>query len=195
MKYLKRRRAVLYDGQLPDDIIIWEVEPLCDSLPFNMTIDKTELLQRIIAQLTHDLELLFSAAKAAHEASISEENIPDNKYDTLALEASYVAQGQANRAQKIRQSLETYKQLPPLSDGEVIRLTSLITIEADGGARKTLFIGPLEGGLKIRFQETEIMVITPASPLGRKLIGKVVGDTVEVGDGSNRIEYEVVAVC
>jgi transcription elongation GreA/GreB family factor len=160
-----------------------------------MTIDKTELLQRIIAQLAHDLELLFSAAKAAHEASISEENIPDNKYDTLALEASYVAQGQANRAQKIRQSLETYKQLPPLSDGDVVRLTSLVTIEADGGARKTLFIGPLEGGLKIRFQETEIMVITPASPLGRELIGKAVGDTVEVGDGSSRIEYEVVAVC
>lgn len=192
---MKRRRAVLCDGQLPVDIIIWEVEPLCDTLPFNMTIDKTELLQRIIAQLAHDLELLFSAAKAAHEASISEENIPDNKYDTLALEASYVAQGQANRAQKIRQSLETYKQLPPLSDGDVVRLTSLVTIEADGGARKTLFIGPLEGGLKIRFQETEIMVITPASPLGRELIGKAVGDTVEVGDGSSRIEYEVVAVC
>lgn len=156
---------------------------------------KTELVNSIIARLTHDLDMLSSAARAAHEASIHEENIPDNKYDTLALEASYVAQGQANRAQEIRQSLETYKQLRLLqTDDEVVRLTSLVTVASDNGMRK-VFIGPSEGGLKIIGLAVEIMVITPASPLGRGLLGKSVGDTVGIlADGCCN-EYEILESC
>ncbi len=157
-------------------------------------MNKPELLQRIIAQLTHDLELFLSAAKSAHKGATHEESAPDNKYDTLALEASYVAQGQANRAQDIKRSLDLYKQLTLLSDPEVIRLTSLVTIEADDGSRKELFIGPAEGGLKITDQLTEIMVITPVSPLGRELLGKSLGDAVEIEAGPNFIGYEIVAV-
>ena len=74
-------------------------------------MDKTNLLRLIVEQLAHDLSVQFNAALTAHEASTHEENIPDNKYETLALEASYLAQGQANRAQEIRRALETYKQL------------------------------------------------------------------------------------
>ena len=43
--------------------------------------------------------------------------------------------------------------------------------------------------------QTEIMVITPASPLGRALLGKSIGDTVEIAAGSNRIAYEIAAIC
>ncbi len=157
-------------------------------------MNKPELLLQIIAQLTRDLEVFSSAAKAAHEASIHAENIPDNRYDTLALEASYVAQGQANRAQELRQSIETYKQLALISDGNVIRMTSLVTITAEDGTEKVVFIGAAEGGLKITDCRTEIMVITPASPLGRELLGKSLGDTVEIEAGTSRIEYEIVAV-
>ncbi len=157
-------------------------------------MNKPELLQQIIARLAHDLDLFLSAAKTAHKAATHEESVPDNKYDTLALEASYVAQGQANRAQDIKRSLDIYKQLHLVPRGEVIRLTSLVTIEADDGSRRELFIGPAEGGLKITDDRTEIMVITPASPLGRELLGKSLGDAVEIEAGPNVIGYEIVAV-
>lgn len=157
--------------------------------------DKTELVSKIIEKLAYDLDVLFTAAKAAHDASIHEENIPDNKYDTLALEASYVAQGQANRAQEIRQSLEIYKQLTLQQAGdEVIRLTSLVTVALDNGTQKIVFIGPAEGGLKVVEDSLEIMIITPASPLGRKLLGKSVGDCIEIVTGASRSEYQVIEV-
>ena len=35
-------------------------------------------------------------------AGYPEENIPENKYDTLGLEAAYLATGQARRAEAIR---------------------------------------------------------------------------------------------
>lgn len=160
-------------------------------------MDKSHIFQLIIERIAQDRNILFNAAKTAHEASIHEENIPDNKYDTLGLEASYVAQGQANRAQEIRLALETYTQLELQSfDADApIRLTALVTLQDDDGAVKRVFIGPREGGLKIRYHGSEIMVITPGSPLGKNLIGKRSGDLIETGSGSGRKEYEIIEVC
>lgn len=156
---------------------------------------KTELLKRIIAQLSHDLEVQFNAARTAHEAATHSENIPDNKYDTLALEASYVAQGQANRASEIRRAIEIYRQLKlkPIEDNE-ITMTALVTLEAEDGTTKAVFIGPLEGGLKIATAGAEIVVITPGSPLGQELLGKTIGDTICMGIGANRTDYEIIEV-
>jgi len=162
-------------------------------------MDKTQLLQLIIAQLTHDLSVQFNAALAAHEASTHEENIPDNKYETLALEASYVAQGQANRAQEIRRALDTYKQLTlqQFDDSSAIGLTALVTLTGEGDTSRTFFIGPLEGGMKLTdsLTGTEITVITPASPLGRDLIGRGVGDLVRLRVGTGDREFEIAEVC
>ena len=158
-------------------------------------MNKTEIMKCIIAQLSHDLHVFFTAAKSAHKAATHAENIPDNKYDTLALEASYVAQGQANRAQEIRKSIEIYKQLTPQdANDKIIRLTSLVSLEDLEGAAKTVFIGPVEGGLKIDHRGKEIVVITPGSPMGRALIGKRVGDSVEIKVGTDRREYEIAEV-
>lgn len=160
-------------------------------------MDKIHLLQLIVEQLTDDLAVQFNAAITAHEASTHEENIPDNKYETLALEASYVAQGQANRAREIKRALEFYKQLTlqQFDDGCTIRLTALVSLAGDDATTRTVFIGPLEGGMKVSDQQTEIVVITPASPLGRDLIGKSVGDTVRIGSGSGGKKFEIVGVC
>jgi transcription elongation GreA/GreB family factor len=159
-------------------------------------MNKVYLLQLIISKLSDDLKVLLNAAKTAHEASTHEENIPDNKYETLALEASYVAQGQANRAQEIRLALETYKQLSlqNFCRDAAIRLTALVTLEGQDGSSKTVFIGPQEGGLKITNGQANIMVITPQSPLGRDLIGKSVGDQLKIGIGAGRKEFEIVDV-
>jgi transcription elongation GreA/GreB family factor len=159
-------------------------------------MDKTDILQLIVEQLTHDLAVQFNAAVTAHEASTHEENIPDNKYETLALEASYVAQGQANRAQEIKRALEMYKQLPlqQFDDDCTIRLTALVTLAGEGAADRTVFIGPLEGGMKVLYHQSEIVVITPASRLGRDLIGKNIGDLVRIGGGRGGKEFEIVEV-
>jgi transcription elongation GreA/GreB family factor len=162
-------------------------------------MDKTDLLNLIIDQLAYDSGIQLNAAKTAHEASTDAENIPDNKYETLALEASYLAQGQANRAQEIKRALTAYKQLElQFFDNESsIALTALVTLASDEAATRWVFIGPREGGMKITDQltETDIVVITPASPLGRDLIGKSVGDQVRIGAGSSGKVFEIVNVC
>lgn len=159
-------------------------------------MSKADLLQSIIAALAADLATLTAAARQAHAAATHEECIPDNKYDTTALEASYVAQGQANRAAEIRRALERYRALVlrPFDAESPVRLTALVTLETDDGRRLQVFVGPDAGGLKVGQGETECTVITPDSPLGRELLGKVCDDEIEVDQGESRKAYTIVAV-
>lgn len=159
-------------------------------------MDKAVLLNQIIARLEADHALLLQAAKTAHAAATHEENIPDNKYATLGLEASYLAQGQANRAQEILEALKAFRQLAvhQFSGASPIRLTALVQLEDEAGASRLVFLGPAAGGLCLTFEEQEVMVITPASPLGRGLLGKRCGDSLQIRTDVLR-EYEIVSVC
>jgi len=159
-------------------------------------MNKEPLRTQIMERLTADLATLFRAARTAHEAATHEECLPDNKYDTTALEASYIAQGQANRAQEIRQALESYRtlSLQDFDDNTPIRLTALIDLEDDDGNRRTVFLGPEGGGLRLTVDGLEVTVVTPASPLGRSLLGKGVDDEVDVSTDSCTRSFHILAI-
>ncbi|UFS68775.1 GreA/GreB family elongation factor [Geomonas sp. RF6] len=157
---------------------------------------KEKIVALIAGALSHSHEVLLDAARTAHRAATDSENIPDNKYDTLSLEASYVAQGQANRAQEIRGALESYRHLEVrgFSADSAVRLTALVTLEDEEGTQKRIFLGPAAGGLRISDEAGEITVITPHSPLGRQILGREVGDVVQVDCGGSEREYEIVEI-
>jgi transcription elongation GreA/GreB family factor len=158
---------------------------------------KERIIQEIITALSADLTVFSVAARAAHEAATHAECLPDNKYDTTALEASYIAQGQANRAQEIRAALESYRTLTLHDfDGDTpIRLTALVTLEGGEGKVRRFFIGPQAGGMRIVDGDGEIVVITPGSPLGRSLLGLRTGDEVRADDDATAVPFTIVAVC
>lgn len=159
-------------------------------------MDKEKILQCIIKKLTEDLTILLQAARAAHAASVHEENKPDNEYDTLSLEASYIAQGQANRASEIRFALEAYKNfvLKKLGEDCGICLSALVQIAAEDAPAMWVFMGPEAGGLKVAHDGAEIIVITPNAPLGKALIGKCAGDQVLLQIGKTQREFEIIEV-
>ncbi len=159
-------------------------------------INKEELLSLILTRLQHDYELQLQAAKAAHEAATHEECVPDNKYATLGLEASYIAQGQANRAQDILRAQQQLQHmtLKPFSVDTPIRLSAVVELRDDEGQGRHVFIAPAAGGLELEFGEIKVMVMTPASPLGKQLIGRRCGDLVELTTNTFR-EYEIIGVC
>jgi len=154
---------------------------------------KARLRQQLITRLEADLALLTEAARAAHAASTDPECQPDNKYDTTALEASYVAQGQANRAAQIRAALAAWRALKPrgFAENEMIRLGALVTLEDDAGNKLRVWLGPEAGGLKLKDEQGEIVIVTPAAPLGKALLGLEMDDMVTAGDGR---ELTVVSI-
>jgi transcription elongation GreA/GreB family factor len=146
-------------------------------------MDKAFLLSRIVTALETDMEVLRRAAQTAYEAATAEENIAENKYDTLGLEASYLATGQARRTAEIRQALLTYQQLllRNYDPARGVQVSNLITLEDEHGGQRLLFLGPEAAGLKIGEGDELVTVITPRSPLGQQLAGKKVDDEVSLG--------------
>ena len=72
-------------------------------------MDKLLLQQQVLERLAEDLLQAEQAARAAHKTATHEENVAENKYDTLGLEAAYLATGQARRADTIRQAFDSVR--------------------------------------------------------------------------------------
>ena len=145
-------------------------------------MDKATLLQRIVATLEHDMEALRRAAQTAYETATAEENIAENKYDTLGLEASYLAAGQAKRVEEIKQALALCQNMPlrAFDDQRGIEVGALLGLEDENGRQQWLFLAPDAAGLKVDVVGQPVTVITPRSPLGKSLLGKFEGDEVEI---------------
>ena len=158
-------------------------------------MNKTDLLKSIIERLEIDLDMIQRAAQTAYETATAEENIAENKYDTLSLEASYLATGQARRMEEIRQACKAYQQLTmrDYDPERGIQISNLVQLEDAQGHQQLLFLGPEAAGLQIGTGPSKVTVITPRSPLGQQLLGKFEGDEITLVLGNGRQVQEVVS--
>ena len=139
----------------------------------------------MLEKLEIDLDVLQRAAQTAYEAATHAENIAENKYDTLGLEASYLATGQARRVEEIRQALKQCRAmaLAPYDAASGIQIGALIELEAENGSAQWLFLAPDAAGLKLEHGGQTVTVITSRSPLGAALLGKQLDDEVQINVG------------
>lgn len=158
-------------------------------------MNKTKLLEQIIAGLGKSLRVLEKAARASHAEATHESSKAESKYDTRGLEAAYLAGGQARQAREILDSIKFYQSLAVknFTPGEMIDLTALVELDIDG-KRSAYFIGPRSGGLEIEFHRQEVTVITPQSPLGQNLMGKKAGDGWTAKLGGSTVKYRIHSV-
>jgi transcription elongation GreA/GreB family factor len=157
-------------------------------------MNKTALQQQIIATLEADREVARTVLAAPHEAATHAESKAENKYDTRGLEAAYLADGQRRRLHEIETALAAYRNLQLTSgSNECVRVGALLCLEHDGHER-WFFLGPDAAGLKLQHEGREILVISPRSPLGHGLLGRQVGDEVELQVNGQRQSYEVLEV-
>ena len=159
-------------------------------------MDKFLLQQRVLERLAEDLLQAEQAARAAHETATHEENIAENKYDTLGLEAAYLATGQARRAEAIRQAMVHWRQFRPLpyDANKGIQLGALVCLVDADDRQQQLFLGPDGGSMKLHCGDQFVQVISSDAPLGRALLGKCEGDEVSIQIAAVRQQFEVLQV-
>ena len=156
-------------------------------------MDKKQLIEQVISQLQADLDTNIAAANKAREDATHEENVAENKYDTLGLEASYLAHGQSKRVEALELEIAAYRSMPlkEFTEDSAVGLSALITLKADDGAEKHLFIGPAGGGIQVGHESYTVIFVTPEAPIGKVLIGRYSGDVVLLPQG----EFEITDVC
>ena len=160
------------------------------------TMDKFLLQRQVLERLAQDLLQAEQALRTAHETATDEENIAENKYDTLGLEAAYLATGQARRAESIRQAMVNWRQFRPrpYDANKGIQLGALVCIVGSDDKQQQLFLGPIGGSMKLVAGPQHVQVISCEAPLGRAMLSKCEGDEVSIQVASIRQQFEVLRI-
>jgi hypothetical protein len=159
-------------------------------------MDKFLLQQQVLDRLAEDLLQVEQAVRVAHETATHEENIAENKYDTLGLEAAYLATGQARRAAAIRQAMANWHQFrpSPYAASIGIQIGALVCLVDSDDKQQYLFLGPDGGSMKLVSDGQLVQVISSEAPLGRAVLGKCEGDEVSIQGAPIRQQFEVLRV-
>ena len=144
---------------------------------------KSTLLEQIRIELNARLERVSKAAMEAHAAATDPGSKAESKYDTRSLEASYLAAGQAKRVDELAESVRIFDALtlPDFSMEDAIGAGALVEIEM-AGETSLLLLVPAAGGMTVNHHGEEITLLSPASPLYRKLTGMRAGSSLNQGD-------------
>lgn len=155
-----------------------------------------DLISAIVEKLKLELSTAVTASQQAHDSATHSENIAANRYDTLAVEAAYLAHGQSMRIAELKQSIDLYQRFkrPSFNVRSTIELGALVCIEDAKGQQRHLLIGPAAGGLTINSEPWPIQVITPTAPLGLALMGKRVDDEMDWQINQRKESFCIVAV-
>ena len=161
---------------------------------------KKQLVNEIIDHLQTELTIAQQAADHAHNAAIDDQSIAETQYDNLAIEASYLAEGQSKRVIEYQQALQAYQQLTLLefNENSPIKLTALVQLGKDQACHHWFFIGPYAGGFRTNVLnktiEQQITVITPQSPMGMAMLAKQQDDDIEIRLGHEKLNDFICAV-
>ncbi len=158
--------------------------------------NKKQLVDLVVTALSKQLQQAIDAANEAHAAAVDDQSVAETQYDTLAIEASYLAEGQSKRVIEFQHAIDAYKALELLefNNDSYIALAALVQLSADSDDNHWFFIGPAAGGFRCQIAQQNITVITPQSPMGIALIGKQLDDDIEVMLGSNKLEDYVMTL-
>ncbi len=154
-------------------------------------MDKALIFKTLIEEITRNLQAALTAAQNTYDIATHEDNKAENKYDTRGLEASYLAGAQAERVRDLKETLTVISTIPfkKFSGDDKIAITALVEIQS-GEKTNWVLVLPKGGGQNVLFQQRNIKVITPESPLGQLLIGKKNGDEFAL----NTKDYLIAAV-
>jgi transcription elongation GreA/GreB family factor len=135
-------------------------------------MDKTFLVEQLGTKIRDQAQTtLRAAADAGVEAR------------TGAARAVNLARGTAQRTEAAKATLDALDafRVRPYRRGEALGLGAVVEIE-DGDAGRTLFLAPVGAGEELSGPGGDgvFQVVTPVSPIGRAIVGKKVGDVVEV---------------
>ncbi|MDQ6995510.1 MAG: transcription elongation factor GreAB, partial [Mariprofundaceae bacterium] len=86
--------------------------------------DKQSILELIIQKLEEDISISSQAVAIARDTATHQDCVGSSKYETMGLEASYLAQGQGVRLLALERSRAYFKQLTIQLSSDCIALNS-----------------------------------------------------------------------
>ncbi len=159
---------------------------------------------QLVAQLVSQLEASARAALAARDAAAAEARegaTPDEKREDAraAQQLAGFGRAQQRRAQQALAEIDSLARFrpPPLPASAAIGVGAIVEIEdADTGEGRTFFLAPVGAGVTLTGPggDGHLSVVTPASPIGRAVLGRRVADIVDVTVDGDPREWAITYV-
>jgi transcription elongation GreA/GreB family factor len=170
-----------------------------------MGLDKMQLIEQLGQRIRESEAVAQRAGDDAREAARHMATESEKKEDgRVALEFGSLAKGQEARSRKAQEDLAalaafTRAGVPAFGPRSAVSLGALVDVSSEGERgpeERTFFLLPVGAGTELHGPGGDgfLSVITPASPVGRALVGRRAGDTVEVTIKGQTSEWTVVEV-
>ena len=160
-------------------------------------MNKTQLAEQLLNAVQSELTTMLGAVDQARDNAVHEQSKPENQYDTLALEAAYLAHGQSVRAAELQRQITVLKHFELVNyrgDSAAVVGAVVQLREENKPLPKWFWIVPVAGGVDLQCEEANVTTITPDAPLGRKILGCYEGDEILLRLGANKMCFGVVSV-
>jgi transcription elongation GreA/GreB family factor len=149
-------------------------------------MDKQDLVAQLARQLARSSRAALSgrdsAAQDAREGATPDEKREDARAAHQLATIGRQHERRAHQAIAEIDALATFRPRP-LHSHAVIGLGAVVEIEdEDTGEGRTFFLAPVGAGVTLNGPNGDglLSVVTPASPVGRAVIGRKLGDVVDV---------------
>lgn len=140
---------------------------------------KSKIVEAVLEHLRADFERRQAAARRTREQGNDAESKSEGKYDTRSTEENYLADGLARQALEAAAAAEAIEKMPSrdFAVGDPIDIGALVEMECPKET-EFFFIATAGGGTEVVWNKKTIVILTPESPLGSKLLGRRVGERV-----------------
>lgn len=170
-----------------------------------MGLDKKQLIDQLALRLKESLAAATRSSADAAEAARTMQTESEKKEDGRgAIEYGRMAAAEAARSRKVQEELRTLAEfwnsgLPTLTPKSPVQLGAIIDISVDGergSEERTYILLPVGAGTELTGPGGDgfLSVITPASPVGRALLGRRAGESVDVIIAGEAREWTLVEV-
>lgn len=156
-------------------------------------MDKQALKAALLQSFDEEIQHAIAASRTAQETASHQDNQPENQYDTLALEAAYLAHGQSERILSLQQTRIQLEKWPikHFDQDSEVGLGAAVTLLSSADITRNLFIAPV-GGRTLTLDGKSLLVISVDTPLAKALSGCYLGDEVTLTLDGQVDDWEVI---
>lgn len=159
-------------------------------------MDKQFMVDQLAARIRDSL-LVAQREQEAAALEARDGASPSEKRDDArtAIEFSNLARAQGRRALAAQEELARIESFVPRESGDRVSLGDIVEIE-DGTTGRTIFLAPVGAGIELTMPEGDgfVTVVTPASPMGKALLGRELGETVEISVKGDERDWTVTYI-
>src|SRR5512139_628253 len=161
-------------------------------------MDKGFLIEQLAQHLRETARTARLAMQAANTEAREGATPAERREDSrVAQENSGLARGHRARLERATSELAMLERFRPprFSPKSPVGVGAVVEVE-DGAEGRTLFLAPVGAGIELTGPGGDgfLSVVTPSSPIGRAVLGRRVGDVVEVTVDGELREWQIAFV-